>query len=44
MQVPKRKEPYVFESPEEAKKYIKRAAIFLGADEVGIAPYDERWT
>ena len=41
---PKRKEPYIFESPEEAKKYVKRASRFLGADEVGIAPYDERWT
>ncbi|UOY08289.1 reductive dehalogenase [Muricauda sp. SCSIO 64092] len=40
---PKRKEPYIFESLEEAKKYVKRAALFLGADEVGIAPYDERW-
>ena len=36
--------PYAFNSPEEAKKYIKRSARFLGADEVGIAPYDERWT
>lgn len=39
-----KKDPYKFESTEEAKKYVKRAASFLGADEVGIAPYDERWT
>ena len=41
---PRVKEPYRFASPEEAGKYIKRAARFLGADEVGIAPYDDRWT
>ncbi|NBJ14521.1 MAG: reductive dehalogenase [Dehalobacter sp. 4CP] len=33
-----------FSSAEEATKYIKRAAIHLGADLVGIAPYDDRWT
>lgn len=32
-----------FESPDEAAKIIKKAAKFLGADLVGIAPYDERW-
>jgi reductive dehalogenase len=39
-----KKEPYAFKSKEQAKKYVKKAATFLGADEVGIAPYDERWT
>lgn len=33
-----------FKSPEEAAKVVKKAAKFLGADLVGIAPYDERWT
>lgn len=33
-----------FESPEEATRMVKKAARFLGADLVGIAPYDERWT
>ncbi|NBJ14550.1 MAG: reductive dehalogenase [Dehalobacter sp. 4CP] len=32
-----------FTSPEEANKAIKKAAIFLGADLAGVAPYDERW-
>ncbi|RJE47276.1 reductive dehalogenase [Dehalobacter sp. MCB1] len=32
-----------FESPEAASKTIKKAAAFLGASLVGIAPYDERW-
>ena len=35
---------YAFESPETASMHIKKAARFLGADLVGIAPYDERWT
>lgn len=34
---------YEFDSPEEATKYVKRATKFLGADLVGIAPFDERW-
>ncbi len=29
--------------PEELTRMVKRAARFLGADLVGIAPYDERW-
>ncbi|MCG8390022.1 MAG: reductive dehalogenase [Cytophagales bacterium] len=33
-----------FKSLAEASKYVKRAARFLGASDVGIAPYDERWT
>ncbi|AGA68909.1 reductive dehalogenase [Desulfitobacterium dichloroeliminans LMG P-21439] len=33
-----------FKSKEEASKMVKKAACFLGADLVGIAPYDERWT
>lgn len=32
-----------FESPKEAAKIVKKAAKTLGADLVGIAPYDERW-
>ncbi len=36
-------EKHEFESPEEAAKYIKRGALFVGADDVGIAPFDERW-
>jgi reductive dehalogenase len=38
------RERYEFASPEEASHYIKKAARFLGADLVGITPYDERWT
>jgi len=33
-----------FNSKEEANKFVKKAARYLGADIVGIAPYDERWT
>ncbi|RJE48652.1 MULTISPECIES: reductive dehalogenase [unclassified Dehalobacter] len=33
-----------FKSPEEASKIFKKASKLLGADLVGIAPYDERWT
>ncbi|TCX51697.1 reductive dehalogenase [Dehalobacter sp. 14DCB1] len=33
-----------FNSAEEATKIVKKAARFLGADLVGIAPYDDRWT
>ena len=33
-----------FKSPEEANKYVRRAAKFLGADDSGVAPYDDRWT
>ncbi|MCL3781296.1 reductive dehalogenase [Prolixibacteraceae bacterium JC049] len=40
---PHTKEKYQFKSPEEANKYIKRAVQFLGASDVGIAPYDQRW-
>jgi epoxyqueuosine reductase len=36
-------EQWKFESPQEASKILKKAAIFLGADLAGIAPYDERW-
>lgn len=32
-----------FDSPEQASEIVKKAAGFLGADLVGIAPYDERW-
>jgi len=35
---------YQFQDKAEATKKVKRAANFLGADLVGIAPYDERWT
>lgn len=35
---------YNFSSPEEASQTLKKAARFLGADLVGITPYDERWT
>lgn len=34
---------YQFSSPDEASKILKKASLFLGADKVGIAPYDERW-
>jgi reductive dehalogenase len=37
-------EKYPFASPKEAAMYMKKAARFLGADLVGITPYDERWT
>lgn len=37
------KERYQFESKDEAARIVKRASLFLGADLVGIAPYDERW-
>ncbi len=33
-----------FKSKEEASKIVKKSVKFLGADLVGIAPYDERWT
>ncbi|MCM1566127.1 MAG: reductive dehalogenase [Dehalobacter sp.] len=33
-----------FDSGEEASRIVKKAARFLGADLVGIAPYDDRWT
>lgn len=35
---------YTFGSSDEAAKYIKRAVNFFGGSEIGIAPYDERWT
>lgn len=37
-------ERYYFKDKAEASKIVKRAANFLGASLVGIAPYDERWT
>jgi len=37
-------ERYQFQDKAEATKKVKRAANFLGASLVGIAPYDERWT
>lgn len=37
-------ERYEFENKKEAAKIVKRASRFLGADLVGIAPYDDRWT
>lgn len=40
---PKVKKKHRFKSPEDAAKYVKRASLFLSADEVGIAPYEERW-
>ena len=40
---PKVFKDYKFKTPVEASKYIKRASNFLGADMVGIAPFDERW-
>ena len=33
-----------FTSPEEASKAVKQAAHAVGADLVGIAKYDSRWT
>lgn len=38
------RERYEFTSPEETSHYIKKTARFLGADLVGITPYDQRWT
>lgn len=41
------KEQYKFKDAKEATQYVKKAAKFLGADLVGIAPYNEstrRWT
>ncbi len=35
---------YEFESPEDASRKVKRAAKFLGASLVGIAPYNPLWT
>ena len=35
---------YEFESPEDASRKVKRAARFLGASLVGIAPYNSLWT
>jgi len=37
------RERYVFESPEDAAKKIKKAARFLGADLVGITKHDPLW-
>lgn len=41
--VRRRPKQHQFKSKEEASKIIKKAAKFLDADDVGIAPYDERW-
>lgn len=38
------KDKQMFSTPEEASLYMKKAARFLGADLVGVTPYDERWT
>jgi reductive dehalogenase len=38
------KDKYPFSSPKDASFAVKKAAIKYGADLVGIAPYDERWT
>ncbi|CAH2213397.1 reductive dehalogenase [Tepidibacter aestuarii] len=41
------KEQYKFKDAKEVSKHIKKAAKFLGADLVGVAPYNEntkRWT
>ena len=40
---PTEKNRHQFESRDEAAKIVKRAARFLGASLVGIAPFDERW-
>lgn len=37
------KTKWEFEDPEEAALTVKKAAKFLGADDVGIAEYDDRW-
>ncbi len=34
---------YMFKSADEATRTVKKASFFLGADVVGIAPYDVRW-
>jgi len=40
---PKVQEKHKFKNKAEASLYVKRASRFLGAGQVGIAPYDERW-
>lgn len=40
---PKEKEKFQFENSKDAKTYVKKAAKFLGASDVGIAKFDERW-
>lgn len=40
---PSTPEKHIFNNKTEAATYIKRASKFLGADQVGIAPFDERW-
>lgn len=37
------KDRHSFKNPQEAAAYVKRASKFLGASDVGIAPFDERW-
>jgi reductive dehalogenase len=34
---------YTFKDPREATAVVKKTSLFLGADVVGIAPYDQRW-
>lgn len=34
---------YRFKDVQEATRAVKKASLFLGADVVGIAPFDERW-
>lgn len=40
---PKTPKKHRFKDKVEAARYVKRAAKFLGAGQVGIAPYDDRW-
>jgi reductive dehalogenase len=40
---PKWPKTYRFDSKEEATRVIKKASLFLGADVIGVAPYDDRW-
>lgn len=42
--IPKFSEAVEFDSPAQASAEIKRIARMFGADLVGIAPYDPRWT
>lgn len=38
------KDKYQFQSKKDATYILKKSALKFGADLVGIAPYDERWT
>jgi len=40
---PKWPKMYAFKDPREATAVVKKASLFLGADVVGVAPYDQRW-